>query len=88
MNTLVSNTANWYLRMLLPLSDGIKLTIISKLTAAMSKKEKKEEADSHFFDGLTGAWNDGTSPEEEIEKIRSARTSGLTRKMENWIHRE
>jgi hypothetical protein len=76
--------ANWYLRMLMPLNDETKLDLISKLTAAMSRSKTKEESDSHFFDGLTGAWeNDGLSPEEEMELIRSSRMSGVTRKIED-----
>jgi hypothetical protein len=70
--------------MLTPLSDEIKLDLISKLTAAMSRKDRKEKVNSHFFDGLTGAWMDDKSAEEEIELIRSSRTSGVTRKIEEF----
>jgi hypothetical protein len=81
MDTLLTNSANWYLRMLMPLSDETKLDLISKLTAAMSRKNKTEVTDSHFFDGLTGTWENGKSPEDEITQIRDSRMSGVTRKI-------
>ena len=50
---------------------------IGRSTSATTKKE-------HFFDGLSNAWDDGISPEEEMDSIRKARTSGITRNLEEF----
>ena len=83
MNATAQKTAAWYTRMLMPLERNIKLTIISRLSASLVENEASK-TDSGFFDGLTGAWDDGVSPEDEAASIRSARTQGATRVLEDF----
>lgn len=40
--------------------------------------------DMSFFDGITGAWDDGLSPEETTRQIRAGRPDGMTRHMETF----
>jgi hypothetical protein len=88
MNTLFTDKTDWYLRMLMPLSDEVKLDLIGKLIATMShhRKEGKKtaSADVQLFEGISGAWIDDVSPEEETRKIREARTSGVTRNIDTF----
>ena len=75
------NSADWYFNMLAPLNKEVKLDIISRLSASLTKKVKRKKTDMSFFDGLTNSWDDGTPLEEEIKRIHKARTSGLTRNL-------
>ena len=84
MNAIANHITDWYLRMLYPLSDETKLDLISKLTASMSHKRNKVVADENFFDELTGAWDDGVSPEEEMKSLRESRSFGHTRTLEDF----
>lgn len=67
------------MRMLSPMSSEMKLNIINLLSASMMKKEKRKKVDMSFFNGLSNAWDNGVSTEEEMQAIRNARTSGTTR---------
>ena len=75
------NSADWYFSMLAPLNREVKLDIISRLSASLTKKVKRKKADMSFFDGLNNSWDDGTPAEEEIKLIHEARNSGLTRNL-------
>jgi len=83
MTTIAIDKTRDFMRMLAPLSSEAKLSIINQLTASMLKEKKKKKAGMEIFDELTGAWDDGVSPEEEMRSIRASRTSGITRKIED-----
>lgn len=83
------NTADWYMKLLAPLSPDVKLDLISRLSESLKEKvahpAKKTTAETkNFFGALSGAWEDGTSVEEEMMNIRESRTSNKTRKIENF----
>jgi len=79
MTTIALEKTNWLMRMLSPMSSEMKLNIINLLSASMMKKEKRKKVDMSFFNGLSNAWDNGVSTEEEMQAIRNARTSGTTR---------
>ena len=76
------------MKLLAPLSPDIKLDLISKLSESLKEKvshpAKKTSNSENFFGALSGAWEDGTSVEEEMKYIRASRTSNKTRKMDNF----
>ncbi len=77
------NPADWYMQMLTPLSPDTKLDIISRLSASLRNTvvltvPQKAKTDN-FFSALSGAWDDGTSVEEEVNSIRGSRCSNTTR---------
>lgn len=79
------NITNLYMRMLAPLSDEVKLDLIHRLSASLLRKKSKSIAiDNDLFAGITGAWNDDVSPEEEAKHIRESRRSGSTRTIKEW----
>ena len=47
-----------------------------------AEDENTAKTDMSFFDGLTNAWDDGVSPEDEMHRIRASRMQGKTRKIE------
>lgn len=49
------NSADWYFNMLAPLNKEVKLDIISRLSASLTKKVKRKKTDMSFFDGLTNS---------------------------------
>lgn len=78
MDTITLENTDWLMRILSTQSNEVKLDIINRLSASMMRNNKrKKPIDMSFFDGLTNAWGDGISPDEEIQKIRNARTSGV-----------
>jgi len=66
------------------LSDEEKTLLAEKLLDSIKKENKKksEDNDWSFFDEISGAWDDGTTVEEQVKMIRDSRTSGLTRKLD------
>lgn len=82
------NPADWYMKLLAPLSPDIKLDLISKLSESLKEKNvfsgKTMSESSDFFESLSGAWDDGISVEEEVEKIRGSRTSNKTRVIDKF----
>lgn len=76
--------AEWYMKLLSPLSPDIKLDLISKLSESLKEKisTKSVSHSSDFFNTLSGAWEDDT-PVEEAKLIRESRTSNKTRKTIN-----
>ena len=74
MDTITLENTDWLMRILSTQSNEVKLDIINRLSASMMRNKP---IDMSFFDGLTNAWDDGISPNEEIQKIRNARTSGV-----------
>ena len=50
----------------------------------IAKARPAVQDDISIFDSISGAWDDGISAEEETKKIRAARTSGLTRHIEDF----
>ena len=75
MPTLTSTISitDWYYSLLAPLSKEVKLDIISRLSASLTRKSAAKKADMSFFDGLNNSWDDGTPVEEEIQHIHEAR---------------
>lgn len=75
--------AEWYMKLLSPLSPDIKLDLISKLSESLKEKisAKSVSHSSDFFNALSGAWEDDIPAEEEIKLIRESRTSNKTRKI-------
>ncbi len=84
MDVMAYNTVDWYMRMLAHQMKDVKLDLISRLSASMIDDDKNQKNDMTFFDGLTNAWNDGISPEEEMRIIRASRMQGKTRKIEDF----
>lgn len=82
------NPADWYMKLLAPLSPDIKLDLISRLSESLKEKNvvsgKTISESSDFFESLSDAWDDGISVEEEVEKIRGSRTSNKTRVIDNF----
>lgn len=78
------NSADWYMKLLAPLSPDIKLDLISKLSESLKEKvsAKSVSNPSDFFGSLTGAWEDEVSVEDEIKFIRESRTSNKTRSID------
>ena len=78
------SASSLYWGMLKGLNDKTKrelaVLLINSIGRSASVTTKKE----HFFDGLSNAWDDGISPEEEMDSIRKARTSGITRNLEEF----
>ena len=83
MTTFTLENSNWIMRLLSPLSDEAKLSIINRLSASLLAKGKKKDNDSFFAD-ITGAWDDGVSVEEATAAIRESRNSGQTRFLEDF----
>lgn len=77
------NPVDWYMKLLAPLSPDIKLDLISKLSESLkdthTHSKKISSKSSDFFSALSGAWEDDTSVEDEVRKIRESRTSNQTR---------
>ena len=74
MATITVDKTDWLMRLIAPTSNEVKLSIISRLSESLVKRSSKRKVDMSFFDGLTGAWEDGTPAEEETRRIRKART--------------
>ncbi|RHO65854.1 hypothetical protein DW083_19995 [Parabacteroides sp. AF48-14] len=74
-----------YMKILSPLSDEIKLDLISKLSASLLRKRSRVKSlDTNLFSGLSGAWEDDLTPEEETELIKGSFRSGSTRIIKEW----
>ncbi len=84
MNAIAKQTANWYAQMLMPLEKSIKISIINRLSASILEEEESSKTGMSFFDGLNNSWCDNISPEEETSSIRSSRTQGKTRLLEEF----
>jgi len=83
MTTLSIDKTNWYARMLEPLNNEAKISIINQLTSSiLKKKSRKKKLDMSFYDGLTGAWEDGESVEETVKNLRESRRFDKTRIIE------
>ncbi len=80
------NPTDWYMRMLTPLSPEMKLDLIGRLSASLRNTviltTKQESKADNFFSSLSGAWDDGTSVEDEMRNIRESRTSNTTRNID------
>lgn len=82
------NITDWYMKILNPLSSEVKLNLINRLSESVLKerlsahKSKKKSADSVFFESLSDSWDDGTTPEEEMQYIRESRQSNITREID------
>ena len=76
MTAFTLENSNWIMRLLSPLSDEAKLSIINRLSASLLAKGKKND-DDHFFAGIGGAWDDGVSVEDATAAIRESRNSGV-----------
>ena len=76
MTAFTLENSNWIMRLLSPLSDEAKLSIINRLSASLLAKGKRND-DDHFFAGISGAWDDGVSVEDASAAIRESRNSGV-----------
>ena len=76
MTAFTLENSNWIMRLLSPLSDEAKLSIINRLSASLLAKGKRND-DDHFFAGISGAWDDGVSVEDATAAIRESRNSGV-----------
>lgn len=80
--TGTAEITDWYMRLLTPLSEEVKINLIKNLSESLlnirygKNKTPKEE---DIFAGLSSAWQDGTSAEEETRKIRTLRQTDVTR---------
>ncbi len=84
MATIAVDKTDWLMRLIAPTSNEVKLSLINRLSESLVKRPSKRKVDMSFFDGLTGAWIDGTPAEEEVERIRDARTTGCTRQLADF----
>ncbi len=69
------NPVDWYMKLLAPLSPDIKLDLISKLSESLKTRihiQRNHVQIFRFFGALSGAWEDETSVEDEVQKIRKA----------------
>ena len=83
MTTFTLDNSNWIMRLLSPLSDEAKLSIINRLSASLLTKGKRKD-DDRFFAEISGAWDDGVSVEDATAAIRESRNSGRTRVLEDF----
>lgn len=83
MATFTLENSNWIMRLLSPLSDEAKLSIINRLSASLLAKGKKKDEEG-FFVGISGAWEDGVSVEDATAAIRESRNSGETRFLDDF----
>ncbi len=58
-----------------------QVTEYVKYLVAKTHPDAKDEMS--IFNSISGAWDDGVSVEEETKRIRAARTSNLTRQIED-----
>ena len=63
--------------------ETLKKQVTEYVKSLINKAHSTPIDDMSVFDNISGAWNDGTSVEEETRKIRAARTSGFTRHLED-----
>ncbi|MBR1668163.1 MAG: hypothetical protein IJ693_12275 [Bacteroidaceae bacterium] len=73
-----------YWGMLKRLNDKTKRELAVLLVNSIGRSTSTTKNTKNFFDGLSNAWDDGISPEEEMENIRNARTSGISRILEEF----
>ena len=59
--------------------ETLKKQVTEYVKSLVAKALPVAKEDLSVFDSISGAWDDGTSVEEETNRIRAARTSGLTR---------
>jgi len=83
MTAFTLENSNWIMRLLSPLSDEAKLSIINRLSASLLAKGKRND-DDHFFAGISGAWDDGVSVEDATAAIRESRNFGETRIIDDF----
>jgi len=79
MTAIAMRNADWLMRLLSLQSREVRQSILEYLSISLKKEKPTKKPDMSFFDGLSNAWDDEPSPEEEIASIRKARTSGETR---------
>lgn len=63
--------------------DRLKKQVTEYVKTLVAKTHSSTIDDMSIFDSISGAWDDGISAKEETKKIRAARTSGLTRHIDN-----
>lgn len=71
--------ADSYFEMLKSASNETKLRLIRKLTDSMLSTSADVDNRTARLERLFGAWTEGSSAEEIIDKIYSSRTSGKPR---------
>ena len=84
MNAMAQQTANWYAKMLIPLENSIKNSIMNKLSASILENFDLAKTNMSFFDGLNNSWCDNVSSEEGTAFIRDSRTQGKIRVLEEF----
>ena len=64
--------------------ETLKKQVTEYVKSLVPKACPTAKDDMSIFDSISGAWDDGISAEEETKRIRAARTSGLTRHIEDF----
>lgn len=64
--------------------ETLKKQVTEYVKSLIAKSRTATQGDMSVFESISGAWDDGTSAEEETRKIRAARISGLTRHIEDF----
>ena len=80
----MSPASTLYWGMLKGLNDKTKRELAVLLVNSIGRTSLATTKSESFFDGLSDAWDDGVSPEEETARIRDARASGITRMLEDF----
>jgi len=85
MTAATLNIVDKYFSMFESLSDEAQTLLANRILKSLKKKtEAKEDDDYSFLNKFSGAWDDGTTVEEQVKMIRDSRTSGLTRKIDEF----
>lgn len=62
----------------------LKKQVTEYVKSLVAKARPAAKDDMSIFDSICGSWDDGISVEDETNRIRAARTSGLTRYIEDF----
>lgn len=81
MAAIALDNSDWLTSMIESLSIDLKRTLFEKLKVSLGRKSEAKAADMSFFDGISGAWNDGVSVEDAVNDIRASRQFDVTRKI-------
>lgn len=78
-----ASTANALWTLMKPLKHDIKVYLIHLLQQSLVEEKRLSDKEA-LFSKIKGAWKkDGITAEEEILSIRTARTQGLTRNIQD-----
>ncbi len=63
--------------------ETLKKQVAEYVKSLVAKSRATAKDDMSVFESISGAWDDGTTVEEETRKIRAGRVTGLTRHIED-----